>query len=433
MKDKSKGRVGQILQVINIVPLLVFGFVSILLCYYCFTKTMYQEIAQELRYVAYSVDDLMDTAYPGDYTLVGQTALRLYKGETDITQAYDLIDHLKEQTGLEITIFYRDTSILTTIYNAETNTRFVGMGASEAAISQVLRDGNPLFAPSALINGSRYFAYYMPLQNADGRTVGMICVTKPSEQVDSAILESLYPFIIVTIVAMALISIALFIYTKRVAGTLLHIRNFLSDVSSGNLTTELEPSVSRRRDEFGDIGRSAVTMQSSLRSMIEQDALTGLSNRRAADRRLKQIIRKYETQGTPFSIAIGDIDYFKKVNDTYGHDAGDLILKNVADKLREHMRTYGFVARWGGEEFLLVFDHSDVVEAHRVLEDLSRDLRRMESAYNGIIIMVTMTFGLTGGDTTDTNALILAADKYLYDGKEAGRNRIVWNNKILEQ
>ena len=204
----------------------------------------------------------------------------------------------------------------------------------------------------------------------------MICVTKPSGQVDSAILRSLYPFIIVTIAAMGIISVALLIYTKRVAGILLHIRNFLSDVSVGNLTTELEPSVTKRTDEFGDIGRSAVSMQSSLRTMIEQDALTGLSNRRAADRRLKQIIHRHETQGTPFSLAIGDIDFFKKVNDTHGHDAGDLILKNVADKLREHMRIYGFVARWGGEEFLLVFDHSDVREAHRVLENLSQDIRR---------------------------------------------------------
>ena len=426
MKKKNKGKVGQTLQVINIVPLLVFGFISILLCYYCFTKTMYQEISRELQYVACSVNEIMDTAYPGDYSLVGENALRLYKGDTDITQSYELIDNLKNSTGLEITLFYHDTSILTTIYNIETGQRFVGVGASETAISQVLHGGESLFAPSALINGTRYFAYYMPVKNADSQTVGMICVTKPSQQVDDAILKSLYPFIIVTIAAMGIISVFLFIYTKRVAHTLLHIRNFLSDVSSGNLTTELEPSVSKRTDEFGDIGRSAVSMQSSLRSMIEQDALTGLSNRRAADRRLKQIVRKYETQKTPFCVAIGDIDYFKKVNDTYGHDAGDLILKNVADKLREHMRIYGFVARWGGEEFLLVFDHSDIDEAHRVLSEMCQDLRRMESAYDGIIIMVTMTIGLVAGNTTNLNELIRQADERLYEGKESGRNRIIW-------
>ncbi len=427
MKPKGKGKVGQTLQIINIVPLLVFGFISILLCYYCFTRTMYREITQELHYVACSVESLMDAAYPGDYSLVGDNALQLYKGETDITRAYDLLDGLKSQTDLEITIFYQDTSILTTTYNTATGTRFVGIGASEAAVSQVLQNGGVLFAPSALINGIRYFAYYMPLKNSDGRTIGMICVAKPSGQVDTEILKSLYPFIIVTIAAMGIISAFLFVYTKRVAGILLHIRNFLLDVSTGNLTAELEPSVSKRRDEFGDIGRSALSMQSSLRNMIEQDALTGLSNRRAADRRLKQIIRKYETDGTPFSIAIGDIDYFKKVNDTYGHDAGDLILKNVADTLREHMRPYGFVARWGGEEFLLVFDHSDVWEAHQVLENMCSDLRRMESAYDGIIIMVTMTIGLAAGDTTDINALIRSADEFLYEGKEAGRNRIVWS------
>ena len=428
MRQKNRGRVGQILQIINIVPLLVFGFVSILLCYYCFTKTMYQEISQELNYVAVNADALLDAAYPGDYTLVGETALSLYKGETDITRSYEILDAMKERTGLEFSVFYQDTCILTTVYNEATGERYIGIGASESVVSQVLTQSEPLFAPMALINGSRYFAYYLPLQNANGLTVGMICVAKPSDQVDLAILRSLYPFIIVTLVAMGLISVFLLIYTKKIAHTLLYIRNFLSDVSSGNLTAELEPSVTKRTDEFGDIGRSVISMQSSLRTMIEQDALTGLSNRRAADRRLKQIIRKYETQKNPFCIAIGDIDFFKKVNDTYGHDAGDLILKNVADKLREHMRTYGFVARWGGEEFLLVFDHSDIYTAYKVLETILTDIRRMESGYDGIIIMVTMTFGLTAGNTTDFNALVRTADEYLYEGKEGGRNRIVWDD-----
>lgn len=428
MRQKNKGKVGQILQVINIVPLLVFGFISILLCYYCFTKTMYQEISQELYYVACNVDALLNTAYPGDYSLVGEKALSLYKGESDITRSYELLDAMKERSGLEISVFYQDTCILTTTYNAATGERYVGVGASETAISQVLEQGENLFASRAFINGKRYFAYYIPLQNADGHIVGMICVAKSGDEVDLAILQSLYPFIIATIAVIGVISIFLFIYNKRIAHILLYIRNFLSDVSSGNLTAELNPSVTRRTDEFGDIGRSVISMQSSLRNMVEQDALTGLSNRRAADRRLKQIIHKHETQGTPFSLAIADIDYFKKVNDTYGHDAGDLILKNVADKLREHMRTYGFVARWGGEEFLLVFDHSDVYTAHKALQDLSVDIRRMESGYEGIIIMVTMTFGLAAGNSTDINAIIREADEYLYEGKEAGRNRIVWDD-----
>ena len=92
------------------------------------------------------------------------------------------------------------------------------------------------------------------------------------------------------------------------------------------------------------------------------------------------------------------------------------------------MRIYGFVARWGGEEFLLVFDHSDIYTAYKVLETILTDIRRMESGYDGIIIMVTMTFGLTAGNTTDLNALVRAADEYLYEGKEGGRNRIVWDD-----
>lgn len=426
MKTKNKGKLGQILQIINIVPLLIFGFISIFICYYCFTQTMEKEIAQELRYVACNIDTMLETAYPGDYVLVKEPNVRLYKGATDITQTYSIVDSIKQDTDLEISLFYKDTRILTTIYDPEKGTRIVGYGAPEQAIKDVLKTGNPMFYKRVMINNASYFAYYLPVVNADNSVVGMIFVGKPSNQVNDAIVHSLYPFILVTFAAMAIISLFLILYTKRIAVSLLHIRNFLSEVATGNLTADLEPSVAKRGDEFGDIGRYAVTMQSSLRAMIEQDALTGLSNRRAADRRLKQIIKKYEAQGTPFSLAIGDIDFFKKVNDTYGHDCGDLILKNVADKLREHMKPHGFVARWGGEEFLLVFDHSDTVAAHDVLENLLNDIRQMESAYDDQIVKVTMTFGLTPGDTTNITQLIRVADENLYEGKTSGRNRIIW-------
>ena len=426
MDRKNKGRLGQILQVINIVPLLIFGCISIFLCYYCFTQTMYGEIEQELRYVAHNVQTLLDTVYPGDYQLLGEATYRLYKGDTDITQAYELVDNMKSDSELEITLFYEDTRILTTIRNLTDGTRIVGSGAPDLVVKDVLQGGNSCFYTKVMINGTYYFAYYMPIHNSDGEIKGMIFVGKPSDEVNSAVLKSLYPFIFVTIVAILLICIFLISYTGKIARVLLHIRNFLAEVSTGNLTAELASSVANRGDEFGDIGRSAVSMQSSLRTMIEQDALTGLSNRRAADRRLKQIIRKYETQQTPFSLAIGDIDFFKKVNDTYGHECGDLILKNVADMLREHMKPYGFAARWGGEEFLLVFDHSEVAEAHAVLEGLLEDIREMESIYDGQTIKVTMTFGLTAGNTTDITKLIRTADENLYEGKTKGRNRIIW-------
>lgn len=424
MQSENRGKIGQVLQMINIIPLLAFCAITALLSYQWFSRAMYSEVRRELQYVARNVNTLLETAYPGDYRLEGDSALRLYKGETDITNAYNLVDRIKSDTDLEITLFYQDTRILTTLYSSS-GVRIVGTGAPSAVVEDVLKGGEDRFYSNVLINGASYFSYYMPIHNSDGAAVGMLFVGKPAKEVDSAVQQSLYPLILTSICTTIVISLFLFFYTRKLTTALNHIRNFLADVATGNLTAELNPAVSKRRDDFGDIGRSAVAMQRSLRTMVDQDALTELYNRRCADRKLRQVIHRHETQGTPFCVAIGDIDFFKKVNDSYGHDCGDMILKNISAKLREHIYANGFVARWGGEEFLLVFERTDMEGAYNILNALSDDIRAMENIYENHTIQVTMTFGLAAGDTTDIVQLLRQADDRLYYGKSHGRNQIV--------
>lgn len=424
MHPLHKGKISHALLAINIIPMLFFGLAIMLLCSRWFSRIMYAEVEQEMKNIACSVDLLLNTAYPGDYELVGDSVYQLYKGETDITYSYELLDDFNAQTGMEITLFYQDTRILTTIRSAN-HERFIGTRAPERAIEEVLKGGSPHFYDGALINGAMYFSYYMPVTNSDGSVVGMIFVGKPSQQVNESIQGSIYPLLLISLICMTIMAMLLYIYTKRIVNILLHIRSFLANVATGNLTAGLDPSVSSRNDELGDIGRSAIAMQSSLRTMIEQDALTELFNRRSGDRKLKQIINKYESQQSPFALAIGDIDFFKNINDTYGHDCGDLVLKNIAAILHRHMCNCGFAARWGGEEFLLVFDRMNLEEALKRLTALLDDIRAMESIYEGHRIKITMTFGLTNGDSSDIKALLHAADDRLYLGKTLGRNQIV--------
>ncbi len=431
MGTNNKGKIGQVLQAINIIPLLIFGMITLFVNYEYFTRTMYAEVEQGLRYVAHNINTIMEITYPGDYKLVGEDSYRIYKGENDITTSYEIIDEVKTSTELDITIFYQDTRILTTILDSN-GSRFIGTRAPDIVIEEVLNGDEAKLYNNTIINGYKYFSYYMPIHNSDGTVVGMIFVGKPSSEVNAAVQQSLYPSAIITIISMIIISFFLFLYTRRLVQILQRIRSFLMEVATGNLTAELDSSVSNRNDEFGDIGRSALSMQRSLRTMVEQDALTELFNRRCADRKLKQVIAKHQSQQTPFSLAIGDIDFFKKVNDSYGHDCGDMVLKNVSAKLREHMRTSGFVARWGGEEFLLVFDHADISEAHRILDRLLEDIRSTEFEYEGSIIRLTMTFGLTAGNTTDISTLLRIADDRLYIGKTTGRNRIIWEDSEPE-
>ena len=423
-QKKSGSKISYTLQTIGLLPLLALGIAMLFFTSQWFTKTMYQEVERELYDATKSATTLLNAAYPGDYHLEGDVAYLLYKGETDITRDYSLLDQFKEDTGLDITLFYQDTRILTTLYNAQ-GERIVGSGAPDIVIRDVLNTGENHFYTHTLINGKAYFSYYIPLRNQDGSVVGMLFVGRPSETVSLSIQNYVYPLTWLIIGFVALVTVCIYFYTRKFVAVLLHIHSFLSDVASGNLNATLDQSVTKRSDELGDIGRCALSMQRSLRTMIEQDALTELYNRRSGDKKLRQVFEESRSSGQSFAIAIGDIDFFKKVNDTYGHECGDAVLKNVSALLKQHMWHRGFAARWGGEEFLLVFENVDLAEARKQLELLMDKIHELDTLYEDQHVKVNMTFGLICDPDKDIHTLLKEADEKLYIGKTNGRNQVV--------
>lgn len=423
-QKKSSSKISYTLQTIGLLPLLALGIAMLFFTSQWFTKTMYQEVERELYDATKSATTLLNAAYPGDYHLEGDVAYLLYKGETDITRDYSLLDQFKEDTGLDITLFYQDTRILTTLYNAQ-GERIVGSGAPDIVIRDVLNTGENHFYTHTLINGKAYFSYYIPLRNQDGSVVGMLFVGRPSETVSLSIQNYVYPLTWLIIGFVALVTVCIYFYTRKFVAVLLHIHSFLSEVASGNLNATLDQSVTKRSDELGDIGRCALSMQRSLRTMIEQDALTELYNRRSGDKKLRQVFEEARSSGQSFAIAIGDIDFFKKVNDTYGHECGDAVLKNVSALLKQHMWHRGFAARWGGEEFLLVFENVDLAEARKQLELLMDKIHELDTLYDEQHVKVNMTFGLICDPDKDIHTLLKEADEKLYIGKTNGRNQVV--------
>ena len=142
---------------------------------------------------------------------------------------------------------------------------------------------------------------------------------------------------------------------------------------------------------------------------------------------LSQLWHDCEREGCSFCIAIGDIDHFKHVNDTYGHACGDAVLSQISTAMRRHMKGKGFAARWGGEEFLLGFKDMDLAESVASLEVFLDEIRNMVIAYSDdVSVSVTMTFGIVQG-SCDANIehIIKDADDKLYYGKDNGRNQIV--------
>lgn len=162
-----------------------------------------------------------------------------------------------------------------------------------------------------------------------------------------------------------------------------------------------------------------------LRMQASTDALTKLYNRRyMLDLLEKQIADSPEEN---FSIALGDIDLFKRVNDTYGHNCGDEVLRCLAALFKEKIQGKGYVCRWGGEEFFFFFPGMNIDEAYAVMTDMNLAVSLLPIPYEGQTHQVTMTFGMEEYDFKgELEALIKKADDKLYYGKKNGRNQVVF-------
>lgn len=166
------------------------------------------------------------------------------------------------------------------------------------------------------------------------------------------------------------------------------------------------------------------------------DALTGFYNRRQLEERIKQETAKAKRQKTPLCAIMTDIDFFKRVNDIYGHAAGDLVLKTVSKTIRSQLREYDIAGRYGGEEFVILLPFTKTDEAVMVAERLRKaienkkiDISKVNLDTPNKIINVTISSGIYELKNSDAaDKLLKKADKALYEAKETGRNKVVVNS-----
>ncbi|MBR6380686.1 MAG: GGDEF domain-containing protein [Lachnospiraceae bacterium] len=162
-----------------------------------------------------------------------------------------------------------------------------------------------------------------------------------------------------------------------------------------------------------------------LGQQASEDPLTGLSNRRSMELVLEAAMARARERGVIFSLVMGDIDNFKKINDTYGHDCGDEALTAVAEIFRTSVRDGDHVCRWGGEEFLILISGNNEM-AVAAAERIRKRIEANVVTYQGVDVRFTMTFGVTTyvpGFSLET--LITQADDNLYTGKKTGKNKVV--------
>ncbi len=170
-----------------------------------------------------------------------------------------------------------------------------------------------------------------------------------------------------------------------------------------------------------------VNFELKLMEMNLRDALTGIHNRRSLETSLKREMERYKRYGHPLSMIMFDIDFFKKVNDTYGHQCGDFILQQIALTIEKEVRDQDLLARYGGEEFCCLLPETSMEAAVVLAERFRKKVSQKPYRYQDKSVDVTISLGVStmSNETTTGEMLLKKADTGLYAAKNAGRNRVM--------
>jgi len=192
-------------------------------------------------------------------------------------------------------------------------------------------------------------------------------------------------------------------------------RQYVSLKKAEKLNLELQNEMDQR-----------LKLEKVLKELAATDPLTGLFNRREYEMLFKHEIERARRMKTSLSLGILDLDYFKKVNDTYGHRVGDEVLRRTAELLRKNLRAVEIIGRFGGEEFIIFFPDTSIDQAVMISDRFLKKLSATDINIGVSTIRITATAGITQllPIDKDINSIIRRADTALYKGKEAGRNRV---------
>jgi diguanylate cyclase len=225
-------------------------------------------------------------------------------------------------------------------------------------------------------------------------------------------------------------------YTKKISKTdnLTELNHILKDVMHD--TRIIQASALRSHEEMLNHKKEADAAENRIKELeqeleqvselVREDQLTGALNRRGLDETLERELKRSDRSKTSVSIAMLDIDNFKHLNDTIGHQAGDRALVHLTRVIKETLRPADSVGRYGGEEFLIVLPESDLKAAIEAMQRLQRDLTKKFFLHNNERILVTFSAGVAlRVENEDADDLIGRADKAMYVAKKTGKNRVV--------
>ncbi len=295
-----------------------------------------------------------------------------------------------------------------------------------------------------VMNSYRTLVMDFPVLVEDAVPVGRVVFVKDLTPILRDVLTTPFIFFGYTVALVVTLSTVLLLIFNRIVRDVVYLREVTTKFKESDFSDIPKMSELLRREKSRDelfyLKRSVLTMAQELEALISQlqsekgkleelaytDPLTGLSNRRLFLEEAKRMLEYARRYGEPVSLMMMDIDNFKRINDEYGHDVGDLALKKLAEVVKRNIRGSDIAARFGGEEFVVLLPRTDEKGAELVAERIRRDFKRDPIKVDGKDVLTTVSIGvaqLEEGDTVED--LIKKADVALYRAKNTGKDKVV--------
>jgi diguanylate cyclase (GGDEF)-like protein len=335
----------------------------------------------------------LDAKFPGPWR---DDLGNLYKGQTAISGNSAIVDELGQLTGNTVTFFLGKTRVNTNIFMD--GKRAVGTSAAENIARSVLIGGNT-YIGEAKILGQKFQSAYLPLRDENKRIIGMLYMGAPDIFLSKTIHEMFRNFILIFISTLAAVFVSSLLISYFFSAPIEELKK---------KNEELEKAYS------------------IMETLATTDFLTKLHNRRSFLQKIEHELYRYERSSSVFSVIMADLDNFKAVNDTWGHDTGDYILKEVSVILTSNIRKHDIAARWGGEEFIILLYETGITEAAAVAEKIRQKIEEYPFEFKNQKIKLTCTFGAAEfRPELGIDGLTKEADIALYRGKKSGKNCVV--------
>jgi len=409
--------------------------------------------------------------YDADETFLGVISAGI-RFDTD-----EAVDRLKTYFNSDVTVVFGDTRIATT--NVRNGQRINNTVVENQNMIKILTEDKQEYFGNTDVTGIVYRIFGLPLLNAQAEPFAAILIGAPLSELHAESNALVRNIVIVSGIGLLAATLILYRVISSISEPLAMLSEGMSSIENGNLNVTICHEESGY--EFGRAGRAMRKMVNTLqrlitainvtisehekgntdyrldsstfygdyRTLVEQiirlsdlgiiDQLTKLPNRRSFDNRLTLEWNRAVREKMPLSILMLDIDHFKDYNDTYGHQQGDIALQTVAGVIPKPIkRAIDFVARWGGEEFVVLLPNTDSNGAMRVAEEIRTKVENIAipSIDDGTTKNVTVSIGINTqipSPNKTIGELIAKADEALYRAKKAGRNKVCWHKSEEEK